>query len=245
MEVRFLPNEVEFWLNVRETPPRTDGLHVSTVVLAMLQAVSKHFRMNYGKGDMPDRNPVYEMGYAWEDALSSALSKRQKFGPHQTLLPSQELAVDEIYGTPDRILFDHDENRFVIDELKCTWMSCRDVETDPQQIVDETKFQYWLMQKKTYAAMLHRAYAFSPKTHTLLKLNGGRDDLKMLIAPAQTPIVVVRALFVNGSYRGDRAKPIAWEFRYTAAELDAYWEAVLRFKRDMEAVGKQAEGVTE
>lgn len=245
MEVRFLPNDIEFWIQARITPPRSNGVHVSELVLKMLQTVSKHFRQNYGRGDQPDRHPRYEMGYAWEDALSKALSARGRFAPNQTLLPGEELECQGIYGTPDRVLFDHDEHRFVDDELKATWLSCRDVETSATQILDAVKFQYWLAQKKTYAAMLHKAYGVdmgAPLPPALAMAAGRAPRLFKLspdprvapppgiIMPTQPPIAIVRALFVNGNYAGDICKPLAWEFRYTAEELTAWWDSVVRFR---------------
>src|SRR3990167_4962695 len=146
------------------------------------------------------------------------------------LLLPQELCLDDIYGTPDRILFDRDEQRFVLDEVKATWMSCRGIDQSAEQILDAVKFQYWILQKKAYAAMLHFGYGFS-QTGVLVRrvapFPRGPDDLYV---PTDPPVAVIRALFVNGGYDGTLAKPLAWEFRYTADELEQYWASLRRFR---------------
>lgn len=224
MEVKFLPNDVEFWIAARITPPRTDGVHVSTLVLAMLQQVSKHYR-SWGAAGRPARSAIYEMGYVWEDALADALSRRAKFGPNQMLMPAQEIQLDDIYGNPDRLLFDHEERRFVVEETKLTWMTARGVDQNPHDICDEVKFQYWLMQKKCYAAMIHLGYG--AKAGALVRRTSTEDRIWF---PELPPLINLRALFVNGTYTGDLAKPIGWQFEYTHDELADFWASVVRFR---------------
>lgn len=231
MEITFLQNDIEFWIQARRTPPRTDGLHVSVLVLAMLQEVSKHFR-TWNRGDRPERNSIYEMGYAWEDALAGALAARAKYEPHEKLIRPKELELDHIYGTPDRLLYDSEQGRLVDEEIKLTWMSCKGIEGQPDDITTAIKFQYWLMQKKCYLAMLHFGYAYGPGNNTLIRRNRYIMPSRRatMIVPTEPPIGRVRALFVNGSYTGDLAKPLGWELKYTAEELSTFWASVLRFR---------------
>jgi hypothetical protein len=219
MEIEFLPSGVEHWLEPRATPPRSAGHHVSAIVLGMLQAVAKTHR-KWGKDDRPERAPLYEAGYAWEDALSAALSARILADPATKLLPPTELGVDDIFGTPDRMLWNFTTEGFVVEETKFTLMSCFGLTDEAKALLDNQRMQYWVIQNKTYAAML-RHYTVTPSG--LLQLRK-----PSLLAPP--PVSHIRAFFVNGDYKGQMATPLAWRMRYTAKELDDWWAVVLEFR---------------
>jgi hypothetical protein len=200
-------------------PARSDGAHVSTLVLAMLQDVGKAHR-GWGKGGRPERAPTYEAGYAFEDALALALSKRLKLDDSCRLMPPIELSVDGVAGTPDRLLYDFRREGWIVEETKFTWMSCAAVAVEATQILSDARLQYWVIQSKTYAAML-RHYVLSPANR----------PVPMPARPhTPPPLVRIRAFFANGDYRGSLATPLCWEFEYENEELDAWWRVMVDYR---------------
>lgn len=222
MEISFLPADVAHWIEKRVTPPRSAGVHVSELVLAMLQEVGKTHRA-WGKEDRPDRSAIYEAGYAWEDALGATLAARLLLADSHRVLPATELGVDEIYGTPDRIIWDYQREGFVLEETKFTWMTCAGLSEDPKALLSEARMQYWVIQTKTYAAML-RHYTVTPADVLV------RAPHAMVISPAPPPVAHIRSFFVNGEYRGTLAKPLGWRLEYTNAELDSWWRVVVDYR---------------
>lgn len=251
MEIDFLPNEVAFWLQVRKTPPRSEGVHVSEVIMRMLKDVSKTYR-SYGRGDRGDRDPVFEAGYLWEDVFAEIMQRRLQLGAHEELIPPLELAVDNIYGSPDRPVYDHDLGRLIVEETKFTWMSCIDVDQKCTDILMAKKFQYWLSQVKTYAAMLYTQYvpvvttgrpanmkrALGLGNVVLRRVDddnrcvGGIITLDGKPIQQQPPIARIRAFFVNGNYRGKIAIPIGWEIHWTGEELEQFWSMLRAYADD-------------
>lgn len=249
MIIRAIDAHLDGWIARRVTPPRSTGQHVSTIVTDMLKSlpVKRYEKWGRQSGDN-ERHPMHEAGYAWEDALAKVLAERP---PNDAWLCKPiELALDGIYGTPDRILVelsDHGE-RIVDEEIKFTWMSCKPLLRDPNGrptstddwttdgLTDDPKFAYWLLQAKTYAAMLYlrnyRAMIGRPF--------GQHDDTKPMVAwietneghmkdepwPVTTPITRLRALFINGAYRDELAIPGAFEIEWTPEELTSWWANV-------------------
>lgn len=235
MIIRFLDPDVATWLRPRETPPRSSGRHVSTIVLEMLKRISRRYELYEKRPDGPQA--VYEPGYLWEDALSQALAGRAATAPQEILLAPVELTRDAVYGTPDRLLFDMDARRWIVEESKCTWMSSRGLDDNPMALFDNLKFSYWFAQVKTYAAMM-ADFAFRRRAGGTF-VGGGpcavashahryHDD----IAPTAPALIRIRSLHLNGPYgwSKDFPKPLAWEIEHTAEELAAHWASVLRFE---------------
>jgi hypothetical protein len=159
------------------------------------------------------------------------------------------LELDGIYGTPDRLIAEPDgsddptldDYRLIDEELKFTWMSCKpllmpellakDTARRPEKpedwiaegLIDDPKFSYWLLQAKTYAAML-----WLKRMRPIIQY----DSAKLVLRPEPdfdpplTPLTRLRALFINGAYRDELAIPAAFEIEWTPEELTAWWANV-------------------
>lgn len=249
MNIRPIDAGLDQWIATRVTPPRSEGIHVSTVLTHMLKALPGKKYETWGKmraGE--DRKPEWEAGYLWEDVLAKALSDRPVSGCYP--VAPFELELDNIFGTPDRLQVQGQPDgtwRIVDEEVKFTWMSCKELLTEavlvanvrpaciadwnPAGLTADVKFTYWLLQTKTYAAMLYlNGYIacpfydlIYPQPNTvarweIIKRPQGYDNYT--ITP---PIIRLRALFINGAYRGELAIPGAWEIEYTPEELTTWW----------------------
>ena len=238
--VKFLDPDIATWIRQREIPERTDGPHVSRVLASMLRTMNPAKYGKYGTAVDGQREGAFELGYTWEDTLANALRSRLMLSPDHFLMEPTEIARDGIYGTPDRVIYDCAADRWILEELKLTWYSCRDMESDPGAILNNVKFTYWLLQVKTYAAML--LHHVPPP-----RIRGARLTAPMFppyqIVPAsgptlaQGPIARIRAFFLNGTYKygdGDRAKPLCWEIEWRPIELEEWWAAVVRHVAKMQ-----------
>jgi hypothetical protein len=234
MEIRFLDHDIATWIRPREIPPRSDGRHVSEVVVGMLKAAAPRKFEQYGKDPGTERVPRWEVGYLWEDVLSAALRERVELPAGFCLMPPLEIKRGHLFGTPDRVLYNPITGALVLEELKSTWMSAKGLREDPHAINRGSKFQYWLLQAKTYAAMLLH-YAVVPPilnetdqpAYTLWPCEPGEKviwiDRRVYYPIAEPPPLHVRALFLNGDYRGEQALPLCWEIRWTRDELEMWF----------------------
>lgn len=253
MICRPLPSKVADWIQPRVKPARSGGWHVSTVLVAMLKETNPRKYQTWGKVREEERIPTDEVGYAWEDALAAPLAARALVPNDAVLMPPAELCVDDIYGTPDRPMFDLERVRFIVEEIKATWMSgisVLDVEKNfapREQFQFESKFSYWRMQVKTYAAMIHKlVLADLAAPHAGPALPGKWWDVLFVdvprLDPAATPLGRVSALFLNGCYRGELALPGRWELEWDRDELEAHWANVVAFAREHPELQSAAEG---
>lgn len=246
MKIKFLDHDVRSWITPRVIPPRTVGRHVSEVVVKMLQALPGRKYDRYGRAADGDRKATFEVGYLWEDVLR----KRVDTPAGYIHVHDQEISRGGIYGTPDRILW-HDGNlRFTLEETKATWMSARGLDTRPEALLENTKFTYWLLQSKTYAAMLLRYVVFTdtgapvlvalPDDGILAELHTAAGAaIQMRRKHPFPPLVNIRALFMNGDYRGTLATPACWQIEYTADELEDWWSSIVQFVADNPLNGGQ------
>lgn len=191
MIVTRLPSGIEQWIAQRTGPSRSKGFHVSVVILAMLKEIAPRKYAGYGEGKS-DREPIYELGYVWEDLLGTILTERVMLESGEYLLSEQtEIQLDGIYGTPDRIVLGTD-GAPILEETKLTWKwYVEDLESP--------KFLYWLLQVKTYCAMIGATRAR------------------------------IRALFINELHAGSFVVPGCWELTYEPHELTEWWQSVVRF----------------
>lgn len=243
MIIRAIPAGIDQWVAKRVTPPRSHGLHVSTVLTEMLKTINPDRYGRWGQNADRESDPMWEAGYLWEDVLAKALADRPM--PNTYLLAPLELALDDIYGTPDRLILEAQPTdapapwRIIDEEVKFTWMSCRDLLVDPRKrpealedwkpngLWEDLRFTYWMLQSKTYAAMLWlrryrgRVNSYLDYSKAYIETPEGypRDEPW----PMMTPLIRLRTLFINGAYRGALAIPGAFEIEYTAAELEAWW----------------------
>lgn len=200
MDARQLPANLDAWLASRKTEPRSDGHHVSVLLIGMLKRLLPKQYAHYGKPVAPgDRPPQFELGYMWEDMLGSVLDERLLLGPGESLLGAQtELEKDGIYGTPDRIVLSTSWPTPIVEETKVTWKWHSDDIEDP-------KFLYWVLQVKTYCAMVGATKAR------------------------------IRALFVNELRRGEFVVPGVWELTWAPHELTEWWHSVTRYAESNDA----------
>lgn len=254
MNIRAIDTALDHWIATRVTPPRSAGQHVSVILTDMLKTLPGRKYETWGRQRPEnDRDTMWEAGYLWEDVLAKALSDRPVPGCHY--VQPFELELDGIFGTPDRLLIQTEPDglswRIVDEEVKFTWMSCKELLCDPTKrpekpedwleigLQADIKFTYWLLQSKTYAAMLYLggwSGALVKTHHTDPDFTG--ENLKPMLyrqrsAPKTTPLIRVRALFVNGAYKGELAIPGAWEIDYTPEELSTWWACVRDHARVM------------
>lgn len=197
MIVTPIPSSIESWIAERVAAPRSRGFHVSVLVLGMLKEIAPKTYGDYGKAPEA-RQAIYELGYLWEDLLGAVLDARVMLADHEHLL-SQQVEIQRntdagapVYGTPDRIVLAPDGDP-IVEETKITWKWYSD---DLEQI----KFLYWVLQVKTYCAMIGATRAR------------------------------VRALFVNEISHADRfVAPGCWEIMFTPLELMEWWTSISGF----------------
>ena len=116
--------------------PRSPGLHLSTVIRVMEQALHGPRKPS---GWMMDE--TREVGFIWEDLLSLVLAQRQVPEP----LRPEEIVVDGIAMSPDGIgLW---EGHVVLEEYKCTWASINNRSPDTHWP--------WLVQSKSDCRAIH------------------------------------------------------------------------------------------
>lgn len=197
MEFRLLPADVSEWIEARQSPPRSDGHHVSTLCLGMLKAIAPEKYAEWGRDDDP-RKSIYEMGWIWEDLMREMLVDKVVEHDCHVLDAQHEIERDGIFGTPDRLLLHIESGDLIVQETKVTWKRYKDA-------IDDPKFTYWVMQVKTYCAMLGATRAR------------------------------IRALFINELYSGKFVIPACWELRWQPHELDEWWQSVSNFARTLES----------
>lgn len=197
MNITAIESGIETWIAERETAPRSEGQHVSTIILAMVKELVPKKYAGYGNSTN-DREAIYEIGYMWEDLLGGVLSERAMLQQGETLLQAQmEICLDNIYGTPDRIVIAADGS-VIVEETKATWKWFTGE-------LDSVKFLYWILQVKTYCAMI--------------------GALKARI----------RALFINEIGHSDKfVVPGCWELDFEPEELAEHWASVKSFARKLE-----------
>lgn len=237
MNVRAIDAGLDQWIAKRVTPPRTEGQHVSVILTDMLKSLPGNKYELWGKKRDDDRDPMWEGGYAWEDVLSKALADRT-VEAQGIPVECGELALDNIFGTPDRLFAipyevpGYKSLRLVDEEAKFTWMTCKALLHNPDKrptciedwnadgLLADTRFAYWLLQGKTYAAMLY-LLRYAPVRGYTMQLIRFTDDVTL-----PTPLVRLRAIFINGAYRDALAIPAAFELEYTPEELTSWWTVV-------------------
>ncbi len=179
-------------------PPRTPGLHLSTILRAM--AVHTGVFKDDPESDLdyliPNLDPLSVgksgplmrciMGFAWENWLSTYVLKQARFHPGEFLL-------DGIIGTPDCI--EEDLDWLTLHEIKWTFKS-----SSPPF----SKHLQWLYQGACYMKMVSTAYKTPVK------------DMRLVYHPC----------FVKGNYRGIDTEYSPVEVRLEEREVDGVWDVV-------------------
>jgi len=136
-------------LGVEPGPPRSAGLHVSSLIKAICFKLEPE---RFG-GEITDWTRI-ELGFTVEKVIERAWSERRT-----DVFRPGEIAKDGISGSPDALSFDDDGP--VVEEIKCTWMSSRGCPED-------RKFWHWLVQIKAYC---HLTEATRARLHVVF-VNG-------------------------------------------------------------------------
>lgn len=213
MKVSFLPADLDAWLRPLSKPPRSPGLHVSTVLTAMLkEAAPRHFG-HYGNTS-PNRRTNWLLGNLWEEAFERIVREQQIDPPGYVLQPKRERVLDGIYLTPDRTLVSTENFHIVIDETKFTWLSVvPGLGDDPNRLVKTNKYAYWVCQSKTYAAASQELQDRDFPGHT-----------------APTPDARIVVMFVNADYaakhEGVMTAVYRWRLQFERDELRQWWANV-------------------
>jgi hypothetical protein len=121
-------------LTVVTGPARSAGLHVSSIIKAILLRLEPE---RFG-GEL-DHNRI-QLGFTVERVIEEAWRARRV-----DVIRPGEIVKDGIAGSPDGVRFD--EAGAIVEEIKCTWMSNRGCP-------DDKKFIHWLWQIKAYCHLL-------------------------------------------------------------------------------------------
>jgi hypothetical protein len=100
--------------------PRSGGLHLTDVLNKIEQ------EMNWTKNEWQPEQLRWagELGFIWEDLLSFIFAERMA-------IRVGEVECDGIIGSPDGLGFDPEyEDRMVLEEYKCTWVSAKRMPVD-------------------------------------------------------------------------------------------------------------------
>lgn len=133
MKVIALPDTIDT-LTFEASPPRSEGLHLSTVIKSLCVDLDpKRFAQS---GDLPWKK--FNTGFAFERVLEHAFQARRT-----GIFRPDEVVKDGIAMSPDGI----DPDGWWLEEFKSTWMSDFDCP-------EHEKFRHWIWQIKAYALAL-------------------------------------------------------------------------------------------
>jgi hypothetical protein len=131
MQIKELPFDLPANEWSEDTHPRSEGLHLGTIIADIERTLNPNMASWQGEWAMAG-------GFIWERVLS-----REFLGPQLKtgkIVRPGELQVDGIYMTPDG--YDTHEN--VLEEWKCTWKSLNNP-------IEGPKFWRYWTQTKAYA----------------------------------------------------------------------------------------------
>lgn len=117
-------------ITLEASPPRSEGLHLSTVIRSILADLDPK---TYGPDSAPDWNR-FEMGFTFERVLEHAFATRR-----EDIVRPGEFVLDGIAMSPDGIAVD----AWRLEEFKLTWKSMREAPHG-------RKFWPWIVQMKAY-----------------------------------------------------------------------------------------------
>jgi hypothetical protein len=117
-------------------PPRSEGLHVSTIIQSMLRDMDAK---KYGSDqDKAKQALFWQWGFAFERVMERAFAENRI-----DVLRPGELEMDGVYLTPDGVSLDDGAN----DEIKVTWRS-------PKGFPYDQKWWNYITQFKAYCRVL-------------------------------------------------------------------------------------------
>ena len=174
--------------------PRSKGLHLSDIYGALLRDMEPE---RYGRGDDPtDR---FELGFALEHMLELGLRARGAFRPEE------HCTEEGIYFSPDMIL--EEDDKIILGEIKCTWLSSKDVPREPRIDSFPPKFEKYFIQMKGYCYNLGTPYA-----RLFVFFVNGRYDCRNRDQPP-TPELLV------------------WDITFTAQEMEENWRMIINYAK--------------
>lgn len=236
------------WLRQRDTGTRAPGLHVSSILVAMLKSIDPRRYAVWGKHVEGERNGLHEMGYLWEDVFSQALAARVVAAEGEQRVPINEIRIGKIAASPDNVFYRAADRQIIVEETKATYMSCAafspteqngvvtfDEALTSEALTNDPRFTYWVLQAKTYAAMMQILQReWDPQLGEGRLIDDGPAE-PLPIAPA--PYVRISSIFINGyggwgKSGGRLAVPFRGRIVWTSAELSAWWVSVQKFADD-------------
>lgn len=130
---------------------RSPGLHVSTIYGSLYSELEPN---RYKAGSLP--NPLLlEAGLAFENFFEDELKKR--WGPLLGERPEEQMTEEGIAFSPDLFIYD-DVKGLILGEIKCTWMSGRELPREPANGFPP-KFDRYTTQMQAYCFNLGTPHA--------------------------------------------------------------------------------------
>lgn len=190
------PYEQELDLLGMVSPPRSAGLHMSDIYNDYYQRADPK-RYRGGPLDMVRMAAGTVLESVFEQALAIGMNGER---------PGEFQTAEGIYYSPDIIAFEG--KIIVLGEIKATWMSCKDVPVSPEQA------------KKTGVECTWdgKSIASFPK-----QFDKYFSQMKLYCYHLRTPYARLLIYFVNGNWRPPAPVFLAWNFVFTAQELNEEW----------------------
>jgi hypothetical protein len=176
--------------------PRSPGLHLSDIYGALFK---ERYPERYDKPDSGAKEVYMELGLALELMIEAGLKLRHAYRPEEHRTP------EGIYFSPDLII--EEDDRILLGEIKCTWMSSKEVPREKHVNAFPPKFDKYLVQMKGYCRSLG------------------------------TPYARLFVFFVNGKWncklRREQPVPelLIWDLTFTEQELEENWLMLINYAR--------------
>lgn len=233
MLVDLLEDGVEF-LHIPDKPGhRPSGLHVSGMVKQVMTGVDPE-RFDSGEFEASEWT---ELGVIVERAIVNALIHHEVDKDPDRWLPDCSFTVDtehgETHGTIDiidsvpgiMVLKGQEVSyEFAVDEIKCTWMSCK-------QDVTHDKFWHWVIQLKAYCRAMGTNVGRIRVFHVNGDYGSGPDpEDGALLVPREQRAAGRRKAAVLGKFdKEERRGPryLVYGFYFTEEDLDQNWTMLM------------------
>lgn len=176
--------------------PRSPGLHLSDIYGALFK---ERFPERYDKPDKGNKDIYFEIGFALELMIEMGLKLRHAYRPEE------HRTEEGIYYSPDLLI--EEGNKIILGEIKCTWLSSKEVPREKHINAFPPKFDKYLVQMKGYCRSLG------------------------------TPYARLFVFFVNGKWncklRREEPTPelLVWDLTFNEQELEENWHMLMNYAR--------------
>lgn len=201
---------------------RAAGVHMSD----LYNAFFKEKEPKRYASDTP-MNPMHlEMGLAWEDMLEDGLKERLAAVAAENISRPPEFRTDGgISFNPDLLIYG-DDVPVRLGEIKLTWMSSRELPTEPTDSFPK-KFDKWLMQIKAYCYHLDlldaRLYSFHVNGEYKWMRKKTANNARAVVAKIDEP-------------GGPQLR--AFDLSFVQIELDDNWQIMVQQGMNMGVLDK-------